>query len=180
MAANGQASSSLWLLFVVLSISCWGLYGIFLHSGQVNMADPTSGRYKAFLWVGIAYVIVAIIGPALMLMAQGASWSMPSKGIWLSLLAGTLGAVGAFGVLLAFGAGGQPAVVMSLIFAGAPILNAVVAITSHPPTGGFGSLKWQFLLGIVMAAAGGFMVYLYKPAPGKPAPPAGQEAQDPK
>ena len=33
---------------------------------------------------------------------------MPSKAVWLSLLAGAVGAVGAFGVLLAFGAKGTP------------------------------------------------------------------------
>ena len=58
------------------------------------------------------------------------------------------------GVLLAFGAKGQPAVVMSIIFAGAPIVNAVVSLSLHPPKGGFGGLSWQFYAGIVLAAAG--------------------------
>ena len=45
------------------------------------------------------------------------------------VMAGIAGAVGAFCVLLAFGAGGMPSVVMSIIFAGAPIVNAVVALS---------------------------------------------------
>jgi hypothetical protein len=66
-------------------------------------------------------------------------------------------------VLLAFGAKGTPAVVMSIVFAGAPVVNALVAILQHPPSGGFGSIKPQFFLGIILAALGGCLVTLYKP-----------------
>ena len=90
-----------------------------------------------------------------------------------------LGAIGAFGVLLAFGAKGHPAVVMSIIFAGAPIVNAVIALGLHPPAGGLSSLRWQFIAGIVLAAVGGMMVTLYKPAPGG-ASPGTPPAEQPK
>ena len=156
----------LWLLFAFLTVVSWGLYGFFLHTGQVAMADPANGRYKAFLWVGIAYMLIAVLAPLLMLIFNQASWQMPTSGILWSLLAGAVGAVGAFGVLLAFGAKGHPAVVMSIIFAGAPIVNAVVVMLNHPPAGGFSSLRWQFLLGILLAALGGTLVTLYKPPPG--------------
>ena len=85
-----------------------------------------------------------------------------------SLLAGIVGAVGAFGVLLAFGAKGSPAVVMSIVFAGAPVLNAAYALVLHPPAGGWQKLPWPFVLGIALAAIGGCLVTLYKPAPGAP------------
>ena len=91
--------------------------------------------------------------------------------MWWSLVAGILGAIGAFGVLLAFGAKGTPAVVMSIIFAGAPVINALVAIMLHPPAGGWGSVRPQFFLGIILAAVGGMLVTLFKPNPG-PAKPA--------
>ena len=42
-------------------------------------------------------------------------------------------------VLLAFGARGTPPVVMSIVFAGAPIVNAAYSIWQHPPAGGLGS-----------------------------------------
>ena len=167
-----EQSGNAWLLFALLTAANWGVYGVFLHAGQVGMGDPAVGRYKAFLWVGIAYFLVAVLAPAGMLVANGASWGMPSKGIWLSLIAGIAGAVGAFGVLLAFGARGQPAVVMSIIFAGAPVVNAAVAIAMHPPPGGLSSLRWQFVLGILLAALGGTLVTFYKPGPpAKPSPP---------
>ncbi|NUO80840.1 hypothetical protein HUU05_12240 [candidate division KSB1 bacterium] len=152
-----------WLLFALMTVVSWGLYGVFLHSGQMGMADPVNGRYKAFLFVGIAYLITAVVGPVIMLLISGASWSMPAKGMNWSLLAGVVGALGAFCVLLAFGAKGTPSVVMSIVFAGAPVVNAVVAFTMHPPSGGFRAMRWQFLAGIALAALGGYLVTRYRP-----------------
>ncbi len=161
----------LWMIYALLTVGCWGVYGILLHTGQLSMNDPQNGRYKAFFWVGIAYFLIAVIAPALALVVNGASWDMPKGGILWSLLAGVAGAIGAFGVLLAFGAKGHPAVVMAIIFAGAPIVNAIVSLATHPPAGGWSALRWQFILGILLAAAGGMMVTAYKPGPGKPVQP---------
>ncbi len=152
-----------WLIFALMTVASWGLYGVFLHTGQVSMSDPVHGRYKAFLFVGLAYLLTAVIGSAIMLVVNGAAWSFPAKGMVWSTFAGLVGAVGAFGVLLAFGARGTPPVVMSIVFAGAPIVNAIVATALHPPAGGWGSLRWQFILGILLAAIGGCLVTLYRP-----------------
>ena len=153
-----------WLIFALMSVLSWGLYGVLLHSGHIAMADPVNGRYKAFLFVGIAYTVTAVLGSIIVLLANGASWSMPVRGISLSTLAGIAGALGAFGVVLAFGAKGTPSVVMSIIFAGAPIVNACVAMAVHPPAGGLTAINWPFFLGILLAASGGFLVSLYKPS----------------
>ncbi len=176
MAEQTHASLT-WLAFALLTVASWGVYGIFLHTGQVGMADPVNGRYKAFLFVGLAYFLTAVIAPALMLFYQKATWAFPAKGAWWSLLAGIVGAIGAFGVLLAFGAKGSPAVVMSIVFAGAPVVNALVGLLMHPPAGGWGSIKPQFYLGILLAAVGGCLVTFYKPAPTPAKPGAGLAAQ---
>jgi len=152
-----------WLAFSLMTVVAWGLYGVFLHTGQTSMDDPVSGRWKAFLFVGLAYFLVAVLAPIVILFSTGASWSFPVKGMAWSLVAGIVGALGAFGVLLAFGAKGMPSVVMSIIFAGAPIVNAIVVLALHPPKGGWGSLRWQFVAGILLAAIGGCLVTLYKP-----------------
>ena len=55
---------------------------------------------------------------------------------------------------------------MSIIFAGAPIVNAFVAMSFHPPAGGLRAVPWPFFLGILLAAVGGSLVTLYKPPPG--------------
>lgn len=154
-----------WLVFAMLTVVSWGLYGVFLHSGQTGMGDPANGRYKAFLFVGLAYCLTAVLAPLGALVWNGASWYFPMKGMAWSLVAGIVGAVGAFGVLLAFGAKGSPAVVMSIVFAGAPVVNALYALWLHPPAGGFHRLPWPFVLGLFLAAAGGCLVTLYKPIP---------------
>ena len=173
-----------WLYFALVTVACWGLYGIFLHKGQVEMADKDLGRYKAFLFVGIAYFLTAVIAPLAILIFKGADWSMPPKGMWISLFAGILGAIGAFFVLLAMGSGAKAGIspgivavlVMSTIFAGAPIVNAIVGIVMHPPKGGMAAIPFPFYLGILLAAVGGFMATKFKPAPAPPAakPPAAE------
>lgn len=168
VASQASSPGNLWMVYALGTVASWGLYGILLHSGQMQMGDPENGRYKAFLWVGIAYFLTAVLAPAGVLMAKGANWSMPAGGISWSLAAGVVGSLGAFFVLLAFGAKGTPPVVMSIIFAGAPIVNAVVSMAMHPPAGGLSKLKPAFLLGIALAALGGFLVARYKPAPGPP------------
>jgi hypothetical protein len=152
-----------WLYFALMTVFTWGLYGVLLHTGQLSMTDPVNGRYKAFLFVGIAYFITAVLAPALLLHLKGASWTFPAKGMMWSLIAGIAGAAGAFCVLLAFGARGTPPVVMSLVFGGAPVVNAIASMVAHPPAGGWQSLRWQFVLGILLAALGGCLVTLYRP-----------------
>ena len=170
-----------WLIFALMTVVSWGLYGILLHSGQVAMADKSNGLYKAFLFVGLAYFLTAVLAPLGMLVVRKADWSFPSAGMGWSLVAGIAGAIGAFCVLLAFANDGKPGVVMSIVFAGAPVVNAVVAILMHPPEGGLGSIKPQFYLGIVLAALGGCLVTLYKPAPPRAAPvPAAALKQAPR
>lgn len=162
------SNSSSWLPFVGLTVLMWGSYGVLLHQGQLHMGDPEMGRYKAFFFVGIAYLLVGVLAPGILMLAKGADWAFTPAGIGWSLVAGTAGAVGAFGVLLAFGAKGTPAAVMSLIFAGAPIVNAIISLTMQRM---WNDVRWPFLLGIVLASVGAFLVVAYKPVPAKqPAP----------
>jgi hypothetical protein len=172
-----------WFIFALMTVVSWGLYGIFLHSGQVAMKDQSNGLFKAFLFVGLAYFLTAVLAPLAMLATRKADWTFPSAGMGWSLLAGIVGAAGAFCVLLAFsskgmafGTKGTPSVVMSIIFAGAPIVNAVVAMILNPPEGGWGTVRWQFYLGIILAATGGCLVTYFKPPPAKPHGPPAQAA----
>ncbi len=173
---TAQPQSQSWLFFSLITVLCWGLYGAFLHSGQSAMHDPVNGRYKAFLCVGVAYFFTAVLAPLVLLFSRGASWSFTSGGIGWSLVAGIVGAAGAFGVLLAFGARGTPAVVMSIVFAGAPVLNALYSLALHPPAGGWRNLPLPFVLGLLLAAVGGCLVTLYKPAPAPARPPVAKVA----
>ena len=140
-----------WFIFSLMTVVSWGLYGIFLHSGQVAMKDQANGLFKAFLFVGLAYFLTAVLAPLGMLATRKAAWTFPTAGMGWSLLAGIVGAVGAFCVLLAFGAKGTP-------------------------EGGLGAVRWQFYLGIILAATGGCLVTFFKPPPARPHAPAPQVA----
>lgn len=172
MGGEGGQHGNVWLMYALMTVAAWGLYGLFLHSGQTLMKDPSNGRYKAFLFVGVAYFLTAVVAPLAVLWFRGSNWSFTPGGMSWSLLAGIVGAAGAFCVLLAFGTGGTPSVVMAIVFAGAPVVNAVAALLVHPPAGGLGALRWQFVAGILLAALGGCLVTLYKPPPGKSPPQA--------
>lgn len=162
MSETGAAGA--WAPFVALTVVMWGSYGVLLHAGQGAMGDPVNGRYKALLFVGVAYVLVAVLAPTALLLLKGADWSMTTSGMGWSLLAGVAGGVGAFAVLLAFGAKGTPPVVMSLVFAGAPIINAIISLTLSKQ---WTEVRWQFIAGILIAALGAYMVVSFKPGPAK-------------
>ncbi len=173
MASPSLASSSghTWLILALMTVVFWGLYGIFIHTG-VMAFDPKSdpnARYKAFLFVGAAYFLTAVLAPLVILLWTKADWNFltNTRGVSWSLIAGIVGAAGAFCVLLAFAKAGDPRmvpVIMSIIFAGAPIVNAVVSLAWHPPKAGLSSIHPVFYIGIVLAASGGLLVTLFKPS----------------
>ncbi len=160
-----------YLHFALLTVVCWGTYGVCMHIGASNMGDKENGRIMAFLWVGLAYFITAVVAPIIILKLKGGNivfWTYPAKGWQWSLFAGTLGAIGALGVLLAFGKMPSPAyvpVIMSIIFAGAPIVNALVNTTKE---NNWANVKLPFVAGICLAALGGYLVTKHAPKPNKP------------
>ena len=169
MADSTTASGIPWFAWALLTVICWGTYGVCMHTGSMNMESKEHGRMMAFLYVGLAYFLTAVIAPLIILKLQGGPvefWNYPDAGWKWSLFAGILGAIGALGVLLAFGASPNPPVyvpiVMSIIFAGAPVVNAVVNTTKHD---WWGHVQPQFIMGIVLAAAGGVLVTYYAPKP---------------
>src|SRR5258706_8150439 len=77
-----------WLVFALMTVASWGVYGIFLHTGQMGMKDAVNGRYKAFLFVGLAYFLTAVLAPLVLLLIRGADWNYPRGGMIWSLVAG--------------------------------------------------------------------------------------------
>lgn len=185
-----------WLIFALLTVLSWGVYGILLHKGRALMPggvapgpETANAGLKAFLLVGVAYFVVAVVGPVIVLWQRKTDWSFTGGGISWSFIAGTAGALGAFTLVLALGAAALPLVkggggygpaaasaVMPIVFAGAPIVNTVVALMVHPPEGGLKSLPPLFLVGIVLAASGAFLVAKFAPTNRGPAPAHGKPA----
>jgi len=178
--ATTKPKSMNWILFAYLTVLSWGVYGVLLHIGRSGMpagAELPHAGLKAFLWVGIAYFVVAIVGPLIVLKMRGSNFSFAGPGMTWSFIAGVAGALGAFTLVLALGAAAAPAIkggggfgpaaasaVMPIVFGGAPIVNAIVAMIVHPPENGMKSIPLPFVLGILFAAGGAFLVAKYAPS----------------
>ena len=150
-----------WLLFSLIKVGALGVYGILLHASRIAMADSTQAPYKALLFAGVGYSLLAIVGSVLILRFKGIQWRFPIKGMVLATLAGVASGTGALGLLLAFQAQGTPAVVMTIFFTGASLINAFVALKMDTPQAG--GLRWQFLVGLQLVILGICMVAIYKP-----------------
>jgi hypothetical protein len=161
-----------WILFALLTVLSWGVYGVLLHKARGLMpmgSEAPHAGLKAFLFVCIAYALIGVAA-AILLKGRGSDWSFTGSGMSWSLIAGTAGALGAFTLVLALGAaapifkGAAAAAVMPIVFAGAPIVNTVVAMTIHPPEGGWKALPLPFIAGCILAATGAFLVAKFAPA----------------
>lgn len=139
-----------------LTVFCWGVYGPTLHRGQMDMAGS---RLRPLLCVGVAYFVIAVVVPIVLLQMRGEKGDFTFSGTAWSLGAGAAGAVGALGIIMAFNYGGSPAYVMPMVFAGAPVVNAIVTI--------YLSGRWReastwslasFLAGLILVSIGAFMV----------------------
>jgi hypothetical protein len=65
---------------------------------------------------------------------------------------------------------------MTIIFAGAPVLNAIIAMIIKPPAGGYASVNPLFWVGLVLAIGGGYLVGKFKPGPPQKKPAASAPA----
>jgi hypothetical protein len=152
----------LWSLFVVLTIVCWGIYVPMLHHGQKDLGGASRSLW-AFLFVGVAYFLVAVLIPLALLAARRelTAFDGSTSGVRLCTLAGVVGAIGALGVILALLYGARPIFVAPVVFAGAPLVNTIVSMIwdkpKEPP-------HLLFYVGIVLAAAGAGLVLRFKPA----------------
>ena len=112
---------------------CWGMYGPTLTNARApSDASVKWGPFKPYLFIGIAYVVVAIIGGSVM-MRTAFNDNFDYTGPYFpamkwGFLAGLLGALGALGLTFALTkAGGKPAYVMPIVFGGAVTVNAIAS-----------------------------------------------------
>jgi hypothetical protein len=146
-----------WLFFVAGAVISWGLYGALLYRGQIELGNPL----KALLCVGVAYFLVGVLVPVAALSAKGELSGFTRPGLISATLAGALGALGAVGIIWAFKTGGLPLFVMPLVFGGAPIVNVLYAMLTHPPKAGINPMLY---VGFVLASIGAGMVLYFRPA----------------
>jgi hypothetical protein len=150
------------LLFTAMTALSWGVYGILLHEGTDRLGHSS---LRAFIGVGIAYFLIAVLVPAIWLGSKSEKGHWSVYGTILSLLAGTVGALGALGVTLAVAFKGDPIYVMPIVFGGAPVVNTLVTSWINKS---FSQIKPLFLLGLALVALGAVGVLINKPKPSKP------------
>lgn len=152
----------MFLPFVALTFFSWGLYGPTLHLGQDAFgAEGQRSAFRPFICVGLAYFLVAVVVPAMVLRTRGEIGHWTMKGFVWSFAAGAIGAVGALGIILALKFGGDPIYVMPLVFGCAPVVNTMVTMLM---TGNMKQASWPFYLGIVIVAIGAAGVLVHKPS----------------
>jgi hypothetical protein len=153
---RGRKPSVLWVVCVIGAVLSWGTYGPALHKGQVQLGNPL----RALLCVGVAYFLIGVLVPVASLAQAGELKGFNSGGLMTATFAGALGAIGAVCIIYAFKSGGLPVYVMPLVFAGAPIVNVLVTMATHPPKTAPNPLLY---VGFLLAAAGAGMVLYFKP-----------------
>lgn len=145
------------LLFTAMTALSWGVYGIVLHKGANLLGHST---LRAFIGVGIAYFLIAVLIPLIWLASKKEKGHWTIIGSILSLLAGTVGALGALGVTLAVAFKGNPLYVMPIVFGGAPVVNTLVTSWINKS---FSQIKPMFIVGMVMVGLGMIGVLTSKP-----------------
>lgn len=155
------------LLAVALALLSWGAYGPVLHKGQAAMGGS---RLRPLICIGVAYFLIAVLVPLALLGPLGDQGSWSVAGVAWSMAAGSLGAVGALGTILAFACGGKPFTVMPVVFGCAPVINTLTTLgLSHTPTS---AVSPFFLAGILIVGVGAATVLIFGPRGHAPAKPA--------
>ena len=165
---NFSGASLTAALFALCTALFWGTYGPLLQKGHQYMA--TDGRLRPFICVGIAYLLVAIVGPIVVMYSTGIDrgeglfhhWTF--SGIVWSTVAGGVGALGAFTLIMALGAGGPRSVayVMPMVFGFAPMISTLTAMYFNKT---FDQMSPFFAAGLILIVAGAVTILFTAPKP---------------
>jgi MFS family permease len=144
-------------LSILLTAVCWGSYGPVLHKGQSGMKGS---RLRPFLCVGLAYFVVAVVAPLMLMpvLVEAGGWNV-SGTLW-SLASGSAGALGALGIIMAFNFGGKPIYVMPLVFGCAPVVNTFVTVTAE---GTYRQVQSPFFISLGLVILGAVTVLVFAP-----------------
>lgn len=161
-------------LFIAGAALSWGVYVPLVHKATASLGS----NLRAFLMVGVAYFLVAVLVPALFIFVlkndptardvSKLNWA--SGSVTMGLLAGVAGAVGALFVIFAtrdavasVGPVVGPLIVAPYVFAGAPIVNTIASLTVFAHGKKFEMPGAGFYCGLILTAVGMAMVMVNKP-----------------
>lgn len=176
------------ILFALGTALFWGFYGPTIGNAQTPRVDgrpmtPLEGGwtpFKPYVFIGIAYLVIAVAGGLVMMKVKGDSFSFTGSQFptmqW-GFLAGTLGAVGALCLTSAMMySRGNALLVMPIVFGGAVSVTAIVSVIRLQAFSSASPLLW---VGILITVAGVVTVAMNTPhghSPAKPKPEAAKAA----
>jgi hypothetical protein len=152
----------------------WGTYGPVLQKGHMLMG---SGRLRPFICVGIAYLLIAVIGPIIVMYLTGQEMETKSgyglhhgwnfSGTMWSLAGGAVGALWAFFLIMAlnYGGPGGPIFIMPLVFGCAPVISTFTSMWMNKR---LNEISPFFAAGLILVAAGAVTILLTAPKPKAP------------
>ena len=165
-------------LFIAIAGLSWGVYVPLVHKAAGPASADGSGglgsNLRAFLMVGIAYFLVAVLVPCIFIFITKSDPTIKGnpafnpnfnqKAVIFGLLAGMVGAAGALGVIFASTTAGKdlgPLIVPPILFSVVPIVNTIATLMYFHPVRKMPD--WRFFMGIGMAVLGAVMVMVFKP-----------------
>jgi len=148
------------LASIALTAIMWGVYGPIIRTGTTAMKG---NHLLPFVWVGIAYFVIAVVVPGVLIRLWGEKGSWTASGFLWSCIAGVAGAFGALGIILALTFGGHASYVMPLVFGGAPVVNT---FTTMYLTKTYKQANPLFFAGLILVVVGALVVLIFKPAAG--------------
>lgn len=135
----------------------------------------SGSRLRPFFCVGLAYFLIAVIVPIVLLGSRTESLDWGLAGAFGSMMAGACGAVGALGIILSFTYGGKPVFVMPLVFGGAPIVNTMIGIVEKGTGDGVGTM---FIVSLTIVILGAITTLVCAPKPSPKGPPEDKPDDD--
>jgi hypothetical protein len=165
------------IILALATALCWGLYGPTIANARSEAKPPAYSPFKPYVGVGLAYLVIAVVGGLVAMKLKGDSFAFfaegHSKALSWGFLAGAAGALGALALTTAMLTGGKdhPQVVMSFVFGGAVTVTAIVSVIQT----GTKDVKPGLWIGIAGIIISSILVAYFTPS-AHPAPAPGGEA----
>jgi hypothetical protein len=156
-------------VFALSTALFWGLYGPMLAKSR--LADSQPSPFKPFVAIGVAYLVIAVLGGLLGMYFKGDSFHFSGAGTFWGVTAGALGAAGALTLTLCMFSGGtaMPHAVMPVVFGGAVTVSALYGLMTSGGKLHGSPMLWVGIVGMLVCVVIITMNAPHAAPPSKPA-----------